>query len=99
MGSWLVILVGDLRLVLRGMWFRRGVSLAVLVLASLVVGGAVTGPLFLRSAGESVLRDTLDQALEAILAAADRVPPSCSPPTTPRWLPGATGGCMSWTDR
>jgi len=45
------------------MWFRRGVSLAVLVLASLVVGGAVTGPLFLRSAGESVLRDTLDQAL------------------------------------
>ena len=55
--------MGDLRLVLRGMWFRRGVSLAVLVLASLVVGGAVTGPLFLRSAGESVLRDTLDQAL------------------------------------
>jgi putative ABC transport system permease protein len=49
--------------VLRGMWFRRGLSLAVLVLASLVVGGAVTGPLFLRSAGESVLRDTLDQAL------------------------------------
>jgi putative ABC transport system permease protein len=45
------------------MWFRRGLSLAVLVLASLVVGGAVTGPLFLRSAGESVLRDTLDQAL------------------------------------
>ena len=45
------------------MWFRRGLSLAVLVLASLVVGGAVTGPLFLRSAGESVLRDTLVQAL------------------------------------
>lgn len=45
------------------MWFRRGLSLAVLVLASLVVGGAVTGPLFLRSAGESVLRDTLNQSL------------------------------------
>jgi putative ABC transport system permease protein len=45
------------------MWFRRGLSLAVLVLASLVVGGAVTGPLFLRAAGESVLRDTLAQAL------------------------------------
>jgi len=45
------------------MWFRRGLSLAVLVLASLVVGGAMTGPLFLRSAGESVLGDTLDQAL------------------------------------
>ena len=53
----------DLALVLRGMWFRRGLSVAVLVLASLVVGGAVTGPLFLRSAGESVLRDTLTQAL------------------------------------
>ncbi len=53
----------DVRLVLRGMWFRRGVSLAVLVIASLVVGAAVTGPLFLRSAGESVLRDTLSQAL------------------------------------
>ncbi|SDS19992.1 FtsX-like permease family protein [Actinopolymorpha singaporensis] len=53
----------DVRLVLRGMWFRRGVSLAVLVIASLVVGAAVTGPLFLRAAGESVLRDTLAQAL------------------------------------
>jgi hypothetical protein len=42
------------------MWFRRGLSLAVLVLASLVVGGAVTGPLFLRSAGESVLRADTD---------------------------------------
>lgn len=53
----------DLWLTLRGMWFRRGVSLAVLVVASLVVGGAVTGPLFLRAAGESVLHDTLNQAL------------------------------------
>jgi len=55
--------VRDLALVLRSMWFRRGLSLAVLVLAALVVGGAVTGPLFLRAAGESVLRDTLSQAL------------------------------------
>jgi len=53
----------DLWLALRGMWFRRGVSLAVLVVAALVVGGAVTGPLFLRAAGESVLHDTIDQAL------------------------------------
>lgn len=49
----------DLGLVLQGLWFRRWVSLAVLVVASLVVGAAVTGPLFLRAAGESVLRDTL----------------------------------------
>lgn len=51
--------VDDLRLVLRGLWFRRGVSIAVLLLSALVVGGAVTGPLFLRAAGESVLHDTL----------------------------------------
>ncbi len=52
----------DFLLVLRGMWFRRGTCVAVLVVASLVVGGAVIGPLYLRSAGESVLRDTLSQA-------------------------------------
>src|ERR1019366_8596283 len=55
------------------MWFRRGLSLAVLVLASLVVGGAVTGPLFLRSAGEAVLRDTLDQALPIGRIVSDQV--------------------------
>lgn len=55
----------DLRLVLQGLWFRRWVSLAVLVVASLVVGAAVTGPLFLRAAQESVLRDTLEAALAA----------------------------------
>jgi len=55
------------------MWFRRGLSLAVLVLASLVVGGAVTGPLFLRSAGESVLRDTLDQALPVGRIVSDQI--------------------------
>src|ERR1035437_8532284 len=55
------------------MWFRRGLSLAVLVLASLVVGGAVTGPLFLRSAGESVLRDTLNQALPVGRIVSDQI--------------------------
>jgi putative ABC transport system permease protein len=55
------------------MWFRRGLSLAVLVLASLVVGGAVTGPLFLRSAGESVLRDTLDQSLPVGRIVSDQI--------------------------
>jgi len=51
----------DVSVVLRGLWFRRWVSLAVLVVAALVVGAAVTGPLFLRAAQESVLRDTLAQ--------------------------------------
>ena len=53
----------DLALVLQGLWFRRWVSLAVLAVASLVVGAAVTGPLFLRAAQESVLRDTLTQGV------------------------------------
>ena len=39
------------------------------------------------------------QALDAILAAADRGQPSCSPPTTPRRFAGATGGCTSSTGR
>lgn len=63
----------DLWLTLRGMWFRRGVSLAVLVVAALVVGGAVTGPLFLRAAGESVLHDTLNQALPIGRIVSDRM--------------------------
>ena len=61
----------DLGLVLQGLWFRRWVSLAVLLVAALVVGAAVTGPLFLRAAGESVLRDTLDD-LEADHAQGER---------------------------
>ena len=60
--------MGDVVLALRGLWFRRWVSLAVLVVSSLVVGGAVTGPLFLRAAGESVLRDNLNEALPIGLA-------------------------------
>jgi len=52
----------DLALVLRSLWFRRGTSAAVLVVAALVIGGAATGPLFLRAAAESVLHDTLQQA-------------------------------------
>ena len=63
----------DLWLTLRGMWFRRGVSLAVLIVASLVVGGAVTGPLFLRAAGESVLHDTVNQALPIGRIVSDRL--------------------------
>ena len=62
----------DLGLVLQGLWFRRWVSLAVLVVASLVVGAAVTGPLFLRAAQESVLRDTLAQGVPSGRGVADR---------------------------
>ena len=62
----------DLGLVLQGLWFRRWVSLAVLVVASLVVGAAVTGPLFLQAARESVLRDTLAQAQPSGRGISDR---------------------------
>ena len=46
-------------MVLRALWFRRGTSAAVLLVAAMVIGGAATAPLFLRAAGESVLHDTL----------------------------------------
>lgn len=65
--------VDDVWLLWRGLWFRRGLSLAVLVVAVLVIGGAVTGPLFLRASGESVLRDQLRQALPAGRMVSDRV--------------------------
>ncbi|HEY0238416.1 MAG TPA: FtsX-like permease family protein [Friedmanniella sp.] len=68
----------DLGLVLQGLWFRRWVSLAVLVVAALVVGAAVTGPLFLRAARESVLRDTLAQALTSGRGLSDRYTGSLS---------------------
>src|SRR5262252_7075089 len=44
------------RLLVRGLWWRRGLSGAV------VMGAAVLGPLYARAAGESTLRDELTQA-------------------------------------
>jgi len=51
--------VPSLTLVARALWFRRGVSLAVLVVAVVTVAAAAAGPLYLRAGGESVLRDAL----------------------------------------
>ena len=51
----------DVVLVLRGLWSRRRTAAAVLVVSALVVAAAATGPLFLRAADESVLRDTVRQ--------------------------------------
>jgi hypothetical protein len=54
--------VPSLTLVLRALWFRRGVSLAVLLVATITTAAAATGALYLRAGGESVLRDALTSA-------------------------------------
>ena len=51
--------VPSLTLVLRALWFRRGVSLAVLLVATITTAAAAAGALYLRAGGESVLRDAL----------------------------------------
>ncbi|MGN6332517.1 MAG: FtsX-like permease family protein [Motilibacteraceae bacterium] len=48
-----------LRLVLRGLRHRRGPSLAVLLVAVVATAAAVLGPLYARSAEESLVRDRL----------------------------------------
>src|SRR5215471_2680426 len=50
------------RLLVRGLWWRRGLSGAVLAVGAVVMGAAVLGPLYARAAGESTLRDELTQA-------------------------------------
>ena len=54
--------VPSLTLVLRALWFRRGVSLAVLLVATITTAAASAGALYLRAGGESVLRDALTAA-------------------------------------
>ena len=49
-------------LALRALWWRRGVSLVVLAIASFVAAAASAGPLYLRAGGESILQDTLRSA-------------------------------------
>jgi len=50
------------RLLVRGLWWRRGLSGAMLAVGAVVMGAAVLGPLYARAAGESTLRDELTQA-------------------------------------
>jgi len=49
----------SLTLAVRALWFRKGVSLAVLLVATVTTAAAAAGPLYLRAGGESVLRDAL----------------------------------------
>ncbi|MGI8535363.1 MAG: FtsX-like permease family protein [Mycobacteriales bacterium] len=52
----------SLRLALRGIWARRGVSVAILLVAAVTVATAAAGPIWRRAAGESVLSDHLAEA-------------------------------------
>lgn len=52
----------SLRLALRGIWARRGVSIAILLVAVTTIATAAAGPIWRRAAGESALSDRLAQA-------------------------------------
>ena len=52
----------SLRLALRGLAARLGLSLSLLVVTSFAVAMAGAGAIYLRAAGESVLQDTLRRA-------------------------------------
>ena len=56
------VLVNALRRALRALWWRRGLSAAVLGTASVVIAVAVAGPMYNRAAKESILQDTLRRA-------------------------------------
>lgn len=47
------------RFAVRGLWWRRGLSAAVLAVAALVIGIAAAGPIYDRAAKQSVLQSTL----------------------------------------
>lgn len=51
-----------LSVVARALWWRKGVSLTILLVGTLSIAAAAMGPLFARAVQESVLRDTLTQA-------------------------------------
>jgi len=53
-------------LLLRALWWRRGLSLATLIVAAITIGAGSLGPLYAHAAAESTLRDALNrQAADA----------------------------------
>ncbi|MGZ4597855.1 MAG: FtsX-like permease family protein, partial [Actinomycetes bacterium] len=50
------------RLALRAVWWRKGLSLTILLIATLAISAAVVGPLYGRAAEESLLREHLASA-------------------------------------
>ena len=51
-----------LRLALRAIWWRKGLSLTMLLVATCAITASVVGPMYGRSAEESLLRDRLQEA-------------------------------------
>lgn len=51
-----------LALLMRGLWWRRGVNAAVLAVAVVTTAASALGPLYARAAGESTLNDHLREA-------------------------------------
>ena len=47
---------------LRGLWWRRGLTAAVIIVATITTTAAALGPMYARAAGESTLRDRLAAA-------------------------------------
>lgn len=62
LGGELRVLTDSLGLAVRGLWWRKGVSIAVLVVATTTVLAAAIGPLYARAGSESILQDTLREA-------------------------------------
>jgi hypothetical protein len=48
-------------LLLRSLWWRRGLSLATLIVAAITIGAGSLGPLYAHAAAESTLRDALNR--------------------------------------
>lgn len=62
LGGPLRAVADSLGLALRGLWWRKGVSIAVLLVAATTVLAAAIGPLYARAGSESILQDTLRSA-------------------------------------
>ena len=87
-----------LPLVLRGLWWRRGASAALLFAATLAVAGAAAGPLWGRAAQDSLLTRTLQDAPVSALGFElyDSIPPLAAAPLgTPPPAPSVVAGALA----
>src|ERR1700684_760545 len=91
---------GSLGLLLRGMRWRLGISLLTVLTSAVAVGAAVLGPLYLWTAGDSVVRTTVTSA--SVNARGATLAPPHGQPVALSNLQGAervveqTGGPHRW---